>query len=263
MSPPLAQPGYRELPPAADLANAVECFWADDSELVPGTQVRVLPDGCVDILCDLNRGTANVVGTMTTALVLPPAKMNVLAVRFRPGMAGHFLGETLDAFTDQAIPLEELWRGGARLGEEIAERTERDHHAAVDALQNQLRARRKELHQTRNLHAAVTRMIADWESSSVAGLAAAAGVSRQQLTREFTRRVGIGPKKFQRVMRLQRLVAAVKLRLRQPGHQGQGRPAPSISWAALAAEFGYYDQAHLVNEFRDLSGLTPAAYFAR
>ncbi|MHB1874571.1 MAG: helix-turn-helix domain-containing protein [Streptosporangiaceae bacterium] len=36
-----------------------------------------------------------------------------------------------------------------------------------------------------------------------------------------------------------------------------GRP---VSWAGLAADLGYSDQAHLIRDFRAAIGQTPAAY---
>lgn len=49
---------------------------------------------------------------------------------------------------------------------------------------------------------------------------------------------------------------------------GPGRPAgpagaAPVTWAGIAAELGYSDQAHLVREFRAVLGTTPAAYAAR
>jgi len=35
-----------------------------------------------------------------------------------------------------------------------------------------------------------------------------------------------------------------------------------IDWADVALAGGYFDQAHLVHEFRDFSGLTPGEYAA-
>ena len=70
------------------------------------------------------------------------------------------------------------------------------------------------------------------------------GLSRQHLTRLFQRHVGVGPKVFARVIRLQSLLDGIK------------RTASPI-WAAISLESGYYDQAHMVNECRDLTGLTP------
>jgi AraC-like DNA-binding protein len=39
--------------------------------------------------------------------------------------------------------------------------------------------------------------------------------------------------------------------------------ARSNDWSSIARDAGYYDQAHLIGDFRDLTGLTPNAFVAR
>ena len=68
------------------------------------------------------------------------------------------------------------------------------------------------------------------------------------LEREFASGVGLTPKELSRIARFQNL-------LRLLGWQR--RPGPS--WAELAARCGYADQAHLVREFKSLSGATPTS----
>src|SRR5690606_32798864 len=82
----------------------------------------------------------------------------------------------------------------------------------------------------------------------VRALADELGISERQLERWFQRAVGYGPKFFQRVVR----VNAVIERVRNP-HAG-------IDWAAVASQFGFADQSHLVREFLALAGETPGAY---
>jgi len=68
-----------------------------------------------------------------------------------------------------------------------------------------------------------------------------AGVSARHLERVFFARVGLGPKAFARIVRFQNV-----LRSSLP------------DWAAIAADCGYTDQAHLIHEFREFTGQTPA-----
>ena len=71
------------------------------------------------------------------------------------------------------------------------------------------------------------------------------GVTARHLRRAFTESVGIGPKEFARTVRLQRAVRSA---------------ATSNDWGRIAADAGYYDQAHLIADFRELVGLTPGAF---
>jgi transcriptional regulator GlxA family with amidase domain len=73
------------------------------------------------------------------------------------------------------------------------------------------------------------------------------GLLRRTLRRRFTARMGLPPKRFARVHRLRRVTAALG---------GQA----AADWAAVAAGHGYSDQSHLIDEFRDLAGVTPAEY---
>jgi transcriptional regulator GlxA family with amidase domain len=75
------------------------------------------------------------------------------------------------------------------------------------------------------------------------------GLGERQLERLFDERVGHGPKAFARVVRLRRATAAITF-------------GPIASWARFAIACGYADQAHLVREFRALTGLTPRQFAA-
>lgn len=84
---------------------------------------------------------------------------------------------------------------------------------------------------------------------SIGALAARACLSRKQYERTFAARVGASPKQFLRVVRFQRAVYHMQCR-------------HSKNLTDLAHACGYYDQAHMINEFKALTGLTPRQYFA-
>lgn len=60
----------------------------------------------------------------------------------------------------------------------------------------------------------------------------------------------MGPKTLQRITRLQRAI-------------GLSRRNESLPWAAIAARSGYYDEAHLNLDFRDLAGCSPSQFAPR
>ncbi|MCB9554159.1 MAG: AraC family transcriptional regulator [Myxococcales bacterium] len=76
------------------------------------------------------------------------------------------------------------------------------------------------------------------------------GYSHGHVTRAFHAHIGQSPKRYARVVRF----AALTARL---------RAGTAASWATLAAEHGYCDQAHLAREIRALTGESPTALLAR
>jgi AraC-like DNA-binding protein len=85
--------------------------------------------------------------------------------------------------------------------------------------------------------------------ASVEGLASALELSRRHLNRRFQGSVGWTPRDFKRLARFARA-----WRIACAG--------PVASWAAVAADAGYFDQAHLVRDFKDLAGETPTHLFS-
>lgn len=83
----------------------------------------------------------------------------------------------------------------------------------------------------------------------VNALARQVGWSRRHLTQQFQRELGLPPKVAGRVVRFDRARRLLT------------RPAPP-GIAAVAASCGYYDQAHLTREFRELAGMSPTAWLA-
>lgn len=78
----------------------------------------------------------------------------------------------------------------------------------------------------------------------VAELAAQTDLSERQFERRFTAAVGVAPKRYARILRFREA-----LRLHEIGDD--------TGWAAIAHAAGYVDQAHMIHEFRALSGETP------
>lgn len=253
---------YSEHAPCGALRPYVECFWSRTGQAQ--TQMapvhRVLPDGCLDIVFnfgDAREWRAAVVGTMTRALVRASGwREEFLGVRFRPGQASLFLRPPAQEFTDRAVALREVWgREGAELEERLAgmrgpsTSLRAGLRARLSALENMLLRR---LAQAPSPNASLNAVIEVIKGSSgaisVHYLSEATGWSRQHLARKFNRAVGIGPKLFCRVVRFRRLV-----------ENARSRP---IGWAEAAAAFGYYDQAHLIAEFKEFAGLTPTQFFA-
>ena len=83
----------------------------------------------------------------------------------------------------------------------------------------------------------------------VAELSEALHLSPRTLERAFQDRLGLSPRTFRRIQRLQWVLERLRLE-------------PTCSLAELAVECGYADHAHLTREFRALMGQAPSAFRA-
>ena len=82
--------------------------------------------------------------------------------------------------------------------------------------------------------------------ASVRAVAVDLGVSERHLRRAFHEAVGVSPKAFAKIMRFRHALRVAHDDL-------------EASWTSIAAAAGYYDQAHLIAEFREIAGVTRRA----
>ena len=97
------------------------------------------------------------------------------------------------------------------------------------------------------------RLVANGGHCPVSELAAETGWSDRHLRSRFSAETGITPKAAARVIRFDRTRRLLQRRM------AAGSP---LLLADLAADCGYYDQAHLAREFRHLAGLPPSTWLA-
>jgi AraC-like DNA-binding protein len=198
---------------------------------------------------------ARAVGAMTRALVVPAdSAREMLGVRFRPGAARAVFGVPAAALTDLRVPMDLFWPGLDALrealaapalgGAGLADRL----RALDDALLRRVAAAPPP---PRDLRAAVALVVDAGGRLPVDDVARALGVTRQHLARRFAAHVGLTPKTFCRVVRAR---AVVDRLARAPGG--------AVRWSALALDAGYYDPSHLIDDFRELAGLTPERWLA-
>jgi len=232
----------------------VETFWVWEG---PGGENRVLPDGCSDVLFSVQAGRRGethrleAIGPMSRHLDASRRDVpEIVAARLRPGAAAAVLGEPADRLLDRHPSLEELWGGAAReLGERLSEA--RGVEARLRVLIRSLLERgRRGGAPDPGVARCVAAIRASGGRVAVSRLAATLGIGERQLRRRFGVAVGIGPRELGRIVRLQGLLAAAQSR-------------PEAGWVELALEAGYYDQSHMIGDFRRWAGESPARHLRR
>ena len=178
--------------------------------------------------------------------------MDTFGIRFHPARGAGFLGQPAVALADKLVPLARacavLDRALSRLlVKNVVIESETGRSALDRVLLQQLSSAH---HPDEEVMAIVDRLIRCEAAPSVAQLAREAGLSARQLQRRFLAAVGVPPKRFVRVVRFARVWQLASMR-------------PPETWADLAAENGYADQAHMVREFRVFGAEPPTRLFTK
>lgn len=254
--------------PGPPLGSYVDVLWVwvDDAPLGHGRE-RLLPTGQMGFVVNLGEDAIRtwddegapsrfdgtiVAGAWAKHTVLDvTGPRDVAGVHFKPGGASAFLGVPAGDVEDRDAPLTDLWgRAAGRLRERLLEA--RDADARLDVLETVL-LERLSRSKRRDRHPAVAWALAEVDrrpdAATIANLTARLGIDRRRFLTLFRDEVGLGPKRYARVRRFQEVMG-----------RAEGR---HVEWADVALSCGYFDQAHLIRDFRAFSGLTPLAWMAQ
>lgn len=250
-------------PAGPALAGLVDRFWAVRWDLPPGAvhrqEVLTHPGANVSMGTadarpgDRQAGPAEArlygVARSLSTRVLVGRGWTVAALT-RPGGLGAFVSGSASDFTDRVVPLgEAIGADEATLLRQVtAEPGEAARVALLAAALERSADPRQSLPAGRVAEIARFAEV-DRAVCRLSDLAALAGASERTLQRMFLRYAGVSPTW---VIRRYRLLEAAE----------SVREGEQVSWAEVAAELGYADQAHLTRDFRAATGQTPAAYAA-
>ncbi len=256
---------YAEFPPRPALSRHVRCIWVFESQGSDGddeTQ-RIVPDGHPEMvlhygdhfheLLDDSTVTQSrllFAGQISRPLLLKPgAHAGVIGIRFHAAGARALLGMSMAENTDSRLDLTQVWgRNSESLLDEVHSAPNIDER--VRAVERFL-IRRLALsrlapdaaitHCVDTLHATAGRITID-------ALATRSELSARQLERRFLDEVGIPPRLLASIFRFRRVFDL--LEQPQPGR-----------WVEAALFAGYFDQAHMIRDFKRFAGQQPQAFY--
>jgi AraC-like DNA-binding protein len=250
--------------PTRPLGDFVERLWLL-SDAPQHSRERIVPSGTMELVINLHEDElriydpaqpqpckrfsgAVVSGTYSRAFVIDTREhASIIGVHFKPGGAFPFLGMEASEVADAHVDLETLWGTSAK---ELRERlcAAKTSAARLNLLESALAAH---LFRPLERHDAVRFALDSFGRAdpdlTVRHVARAVGLSQRRFIQLFAREIGLSPKLFCRVQRFQRALETV-------------RQTAVPDWARLAADCGYYDQSHLIRDFRCFSNLSPTEY---
>lgn len=250
--------------PRQPLAQFVDVLWYCDGYLPAHARERRLPTGTVELIFNLRDdsfhiydGEAQSVGSVRGPLLCGPRNLpviidtacqqSVIGVHFKAGGTLPFLDVAAHELCNAHVSLADIWGTAA---EELRQRLleARAPQAKLAFLEAALLARAV---RRTAWHPAIAFALRAFQGSPARGtvgeVAHQAGISQRRFIQLFREEVGLTPKLFCRLRRFQDALDRI---------QGDSR----TDWTSIALSSGYFDQAHLIRDFREFSGLSPAAY---
>ena len=240
---------FREYQPCVSLKPFIEAYWTFQTggSGQPAGR-RVIPDGCTDLICNMGNalktpdndtliGTDQVtlLGTMSRffTIVAQPDSF-LFGIRFRPSAFTLFYNIPMYDFANTHVefdrPLLDLIHPFndstiARVDSYLLNKIDVHRHYLLPVVNDLIR-------QNGRVH--------------IDKLAENNCCGKRQLERNFMMHVGVSAKELSNIYRYKTAFKQLK------------SGGPSVSLRDIAFENGYYDQAHLANEFKKYSGYTPS-----
>jgi AraC-like DNA-binding protein len=256
---------YKTYQPGSPLSQFIDFLWYWEEENPTESQSCILPIGSVELVVDLNEDNiplfdlhhqtqcgstkgVRICGVHSQGfIIIRNRNCSIMGVHFKPGGSAAFLKMPVGELCNQILSLETLWEDAGELRDCLRFRTTTA--TRFQALEQFL------LQYLRpwDLHPAVDFALSQFERfphAPVSTVTEQLGLSPRYFNQLFRDEVGLTPKLFCRVRRFQQVLRLVA------GKQ-------QIDWLDIALTCGYFDQAHLIHDFRHFAACTPTEYVAK
>lgn len=251
---------FKIIPPSALLAPYVKHYWTLVSDDVAQSQ-RIIPTGNIALIFhrgyrmkqnDLLIPVTSLSGqSFGFADLAPTGVVDMIVVVFHSFGAKAFFPMPLYELSDRIVAADDLnIRALKELEDQVLNTV--DDESCIRLIELFLISRLnpfQEYNYKRMVTAIGTINQCSNDGLSVARLAETVCLSRKQFQRVFSEHVGASPKDYIRIVRFHKALFTLQNN-------------PTMNFTALAYECGYYDQPHMINEFKLLSGYTPSQYVA-
>lgn len=259
---------YQEIEPIKPLAKFIKCFWILESKKENPSYLKkdtLLPDGFTELIFHYSERFKEFERDNTYTLqpksfvygqresyieIQPSGDVGIIGVRFYPGGCSPFLKFPICELINQAVNLEEIFGTKGRYFEDKIINS-KDNKTRLEIIQNTLL---QELFDPKKfdflMDDFVNKIIRANGTYSIEKFSNESKISVRQIRRRFLSAIGIGPKRFSKIMRFQKTLRLIKF--------GQNNTLTS-----LIHNSNYFDQSHFIRDFKNLAGSPPKEFLAK
>ncbi len=234
--------------PSPDLAHFIAHYWMVSWNLrgLPPHTAETLPHPNVQAVFE--QGNSTIAGVFTGKFTRRlEGQSHVFGIKFTPGGFRPFLKSSVSSLANLTVPVNRIFGKEVDALEAILV-SSREEDTMIEATNAFFRPRAPAPDETIALTSQlVSRILSEPDIKTVDDLVTRTGLGKRSLQRLFNEYVGVNPKWVIRRYRLHELVERFN-----SGEQAD--------YAQLALELGYFDQAHLINDFRSIVGYSPTQY---
>lgn len=258
----LAYTGFRQLLPSVSLQPYIQCYWQIQSELSLASPLTELmhPDGGLGMILNFGSdlvyegkaidadGFMDGIHTKTRQMTMA-GRIDAIGIRFNPGGASRFFSAPLSDISNLTLNLNDLALNQfmERCQEEKETNLEGDILKFVDSLllKMQTEPRRTDL----LVQTVINRIKASRGTISIGDAIIDIGKSCRQIERLFKGHIGMTPKRYARIIRVENARYLLKNNTNQ-------------SCTEIGELAGFYDQAHFIREFKSIVDMPPMKYLS-
>jgi AraC-like DNA-binding protein len=255
---------YQTYIPPSPLSQFIEFFWMREGEYLSAAQTRLLPMGTMELVinlhedsiplfdrhrvqCGSTRGTMLCGSHSESFIVQVDRHTSVMGVHFRPAGGTAFWGLPAGELHNENISLDELWKDyAAELRDRLLQVSTPNRFQVLEKfLMQRLRSPAS--------HPAINFALQQFQRPTIPTLSAVTdqiGFSTRHFNQLFRNQVGLTPKLFCRIQRFQQVLNLLS---------GKNQ----VDWMDIVFTCGYFDQAHLIHEFRAFADCTPTEYLSQ
>lgn len=251
---------FKRIDPPHTIKNFIECYWVIDDENPIPIRQKIIPDGFPEIIFHYRDSYRIMItdkwelqtdfllaGQITKFFFLEnTGKTGVFGIKFKPTGLYQMFDFSMEKYNDKVVALNETNDAGLKTIRQILSGSNTHEDNIL-----QLNSFFERLINTRQLAPGPVEHAVDAINKkkgmiTVSELADISCLSERQFLNQFRRQVGLSPKFYARIIRLNYIFKLINEKREK--------------WSSLAYEAAFFDQAHFIKDFKKFTGDNPSQY---